>query len=234
MAHWKNALYSVTLLSLSTCWALAGPLDDAKAARDRGDAVTAFRLFKPLADSGLAEAQWQLGEMYFSGQGIGRDDAEATKWLRRSAEQGFGPAQRDLGLMYYLGRGAAKNSVQAEQWFKRAAGGGDVESAAMLGAMYDLGDGVPKNDTEGAKWDLVAARYGNSSAQYRLGQHYRDGNSIPQDKLRAYAWFDLAVAGIGEDAVRERDKLALAMTADQIVRAKQLVRSWTRGKDLAL
>ena len=42
-------------------------------------------------------AQWHLGNMYHSGDGVPRDRVEAAKWLRLSAEQGFGFAQGIAG-----------------------------------------------------------------------------------------------------------------------------------------
>ena len=48
--------------------AVAGPLEDALAARDRGDDATALRLIRPLADQGNAEAQYNLGIMYVTGR----------------------------------------------------------------------------------------------------------------------------------------------------------------------
>ncbi|MYK10945.1 MAG: sel1 repeat family protein, partial [Acidobacteriia bacterium] len=40
------------------------------------------------AQQGHAEAQHFLGLAYYEGQGVIRDDHEATIWFRRAAEQG--------------------------------------------------------------------------------------------------------------------------------------------------
>ena len=71
----------------------AGPLEDAVAAYKRGDYATAVRLFRPLAEQGLAQAQNNLGAMYASGHGMPRDDAEAVTWYRKAADQGYALAQ---------------------------------------------------------------------------------------------------------------------------------------------
>jgi hypothetical protein len=52
--------------------AVAGSLEDALAAHDRGDDAAALRLIRPLAGQGNAEAQYNLGNMYFMGQGVPR------------------------------------------------------------------------------------------------------------------------------------------------------------------
>ncbi len=58
------------------------------AAYQRGDYATAIRKFRPLAEQGNAEAQFNLGGMYRQGRGVPQDDAEAMKWYRKAAEQG--------------------------------------------------------------------------------------------------------------------------------------------------
>lgn len=44
---------------------------------------------KQRADQGVAEAQHNLGVMYFNGDGVRQDYAEALKWYRKAAEQGY-------------------------------------------------------------------------------------------------------------------------------------------------
>ncbi len=68
--------------------ALAGPLDDARTAIARGDYQTALRLVEPLADQGVAEAQYTLGLMYRDGRGVPRDFAAAYMWLTLAIAQG--------------------------------------------------------------------------------------------------------------------------------------------------
>ena len=77
--------------------------DEAVAAYQRGDYATAIRKFRPLAEQGDAETQFNLGIMYDHGQGFRRDDAEAVKWWRKAAEQGIAEAQFNLGGMYSNG-----------------------------------------------------------------------------------------------------------------------------------
>jgi TPR repeat protein len=73
--------------------ASAGPFEDAVAAYQRGDYAIAVRLWHLLAEQGDADAQFHLGVMYESGQGVLRSDAEAIKWYRKAAEQDDAVAQ---------------------------------------------------------------------------------------------------------------------------------------------
>ncbi len=60
--------------------------DEAVAAYRRGDYATALREWRPLAKQGNAKAQNNLGVMYYNGQGVPQDYAEAVKWWRKAAE----------------------------------------------------------------------------------------------------------------------------------------------------
>ncbi len=112
------ALFAGFTLGL-TAPAWAG-FDVGVAAYDRGDYATALREWRPLAEQGDANAQYNLGLMYRKGQGVSQDDAEAVGWWRKAAEQGNANAQYNLGLMYRKGQGVPQDEAQAYMWFKLA------------------------------------------------------------------------------------------------------------------
>ena len=62
----------------------------------RGDYQNAFKIWLPLAKSGVMEAQVNLGHMYIRGDGVKKDYAEAAKWYKKAAEQGYAEAQFNL------------------------------------------------------------------------------------------------------------------------------------------
>ena len=71
------------------------------AAAQSGDFATALREWKPLAEQGDASAQFNLGLMYYDGEGVPQNYKTAVKWYSLAAEQGYADAQFNLGLMYY-------------------------------------------------------------------------------------------------------------------------------------
>src|SRR5499427_2460187 len=107
----------------------AGPLEDALDAVERHDYATAIGLWRPLADQGEVDAQYNLGVMYDKGQGVTRDYALAVSWFRKAADQGFAPAQLSLGVMYENGWGVTQNHLRAHVWFSLAAARGDRDAA---------------------------------------------------------------------------------------------------------
>jgi len=81
-------------------------------------------IWKPLAEQGDANAQFNLGVMYDKGEGVPQDYKEATKWYRLTAEQGDASAQTKLGYMYDHGQGVLQDNVVAHMWYNLAAANG--------------------------------------------------------------------------------------------------------------
>ena len=85
-------------------------------AAQNGDFATALKEWKPLAEQGDAFAQYNLGVMYDTGDGVPQDYKEAVRWNRLAAEQGFEKAQYNLANRYYYGEGVIKDIVYAHMW----------------------------------------------------------------------------------------------------------------------
>ena len=59
----------------------------------------AVELFQKAADQGNADAQNNLGVMYYSGEGVPSDTAKAAEWFKKAAAQGNADAQANLDAM---------------------------------------------------------------------------------------------------------------------------------------
>src|SRR5579862_764330 len=109
----------------------ADQLDEGEDAANRGDYVTALRLMRPLADEGIADAQYDLGSMYSRGWGVTQDDVEAAKWFHKAAVQGDVNAQAILGMMYDQGRGVQQDYNEAAKLSRMAADQNNAAAQAM-------------------------------------------------------------------------------------------------------
>jgi uncharacterized protein len=69
----KAAFVAVVLSVSISAPVAAGPFEDGVAAYSRGDYATALRLWRPLADQGVADAQFNLGLMYEDSEGVPQD-----------------------------------------------------------------------------------------------------------------------------------------------------------------
>jgi hypothetical protein len=135
--------------------------------------------------------------------------------------------------MYAKGQGVRRDYTEAMQWFRRAADEGDASAQYNLGVMYAKGQGVRRDYIEAMRWYRKAADQGDASAQYNVGLMYANGQGVSKDYVQAHKWFNLAAARFPasgtesrEKAVRNRDRVAAKMTAEQLAEAQQLAREW--------
>ena len=171
--------------------------DAAYAALDKRNYNSALALARPLADAGDARAQSLVGQLYYRGRGVNRDDYQAANWFRRAAEQGEAAAQLYLGNMYAEGQGVPQDSAEAATWYRRAADQGFAQAQYNLGLWYANGEGGEQDNVTAHIWfNLAAARFPTTDARNR----------------------DLAV--------HNRDVIASRMTPAQLAEAQRLAREW--------
>lgn len=96
------------------------------------DYAAALEAWRPLAEQGVAEAQYGLGFMYESGWGVEQDYGEAFRWYHQAAQQGHVKAQYNLGMLYRNGRGVAQNDALGLYWIQTAADRGDERAENFL------------------------------------------------------------------------------------------------------
>ena len=126
------------LLAICLCWAMGC------GEKDTGQPYKIpppwrFEVAKTKAETGDAEAQFNLALMYNNGipEQLQKNDREAAKWYRKAAEQGHVEAQFNLGLMYDKGEGVRQDFKEAAKWFRKAAEQGHASAQYNLGVMYD-------------------------------------------------------------------------------------------------
>ena len=160
-------IISVVMLATS---AFAQDFQKGFEAYNAGDYATALQEWRPLAEQGVANAQYNLGVMYDNGEGVPQDYAEAVKWYLLSAEQGYAPAQKSLGDIFLFGRGVVNDYSKATKWYRLAAEQNHASAQKSLGANYEYGLGVPQNNVKAYMWYVIASLNGNQTAGEYLGQ----------------------------------------------------------------
>jgi len=91
-------------------------------AYDRADTRSALRIWLASAESGSAEAQNNVGEIYERGVGGQADYTAAATWYQKAASQGYSRAFVNLGALYEQGLGVEKDSLKALNLYRQAAG----------------------------------------------------------------------------------------------------------------
>jgi hypothetical protein len=151
----RTALAIVLLAGISL--PARADFDAGIAAYERGDYITAYREFRPLAMQGVSSAQYNLGLMYRDGAGVVKDYVEAVTWFRRAADQGIAEAQNKLGDMYNNGKGVPQNYPEAVNWYRKAAERGVASAQFNLAVKHFRGEGVPQDYVLAHMWSNLAA-----------------------------------------------------------------------------
>jgi cell division septation protein DedD len=113
----------------------------------RGDFAAAVAEWRPLADQGDSDAQYNLGQAYKMGRGVPADLHIAQTWYEKAAQQGHPQAAANLGLILFQS-GEKQRSIP---WLKMAANADDPR------AEYVLGTALFNGDIAGAGKDWVRA-----------------------------------------------------------------------------
>jgi TPR repeat protein len=150
----------------------------------------------PLAEQGDADAQYNLGNVYVTGEGVPKDGAEAAKWFRRLPIRDMPPHNitsascsaaagvcRRITPSLRSGTGSPPAKVTPMRQFNL--GVMHAEAQFNLGVMYEHGDGVSQNFAEAVNWYRLAAGQGNANGRFNLGVMYRDCKGVPKNSAEA-------------------------------------------------
>ena len=143
---------------------------------------------------GDAQALFNLGGRYFTGDGVPKDEAKAAEYYAKAADHGEAGAQAMLGWMYLSGRGVSKDEEKAIEWLQKAATQGNASAQSNLAAMYLHGNAVPRDDVKSFEWYEKAAAQGEPFAQNTLGWAYENGRGVTKDEAKAVEWYRKAAA----------------------------------------
>lgn len=124
-----NAVCFICATFLSVLLVLAGNVsansyNDGFIDAESGKYKSALSHWGPLADEGHPLAQFNVGLLYHSGDGVGQDEVEAIVWYKKSAENGYYKAQEYLAAGYAEGWfGLNKDVEKAKYWNDRIESG---------------------------------------------------------------------------------------------------------------
>src|SRR5947199_2095169 len=121
----------------------------------RGDFAAAVAEWRPLADRGDADAQYNLGQAYKLGRGVPADLHIAQTWYEKAAQQGHPQAAANLGLILFQ-NGEKQRAIP---WLKMAAEADDPR------AEYVLGTALFNGDIAGKDWPRAYALMSRAAAQ---------------------------------------------------------------------
>lgn len=186
---------------------------DVKAGVDawtQGDYDKAIGQWRPLANAGDADAQFNIGQAYKLGRGVPKDIPLALEWFRKAAEHGHLRASDNYGLLLFQ----AGRRDEALPYLRKSADRGEPRAQYILGTAMFNGEVVEKDWVTAYALMSRAASSGLAPASASLQQM---NNYIPADQRKK----GLALAATL--ASKNKATLAAATAADD-GRAKPVIR----------
>lgn len=132
----------------------------------KGDYDTAVDNWRPLAEKGDPDAQFNLGQAYRWGRGVPASLGAAQTWYERAAGQGQMDAQVILGLMLFQNG----DHPAGLRYLKAAAEKGEPRAMLVYGTALYNGDTVPQDAVLGYAYVSRAAAQGLQAAKDTLAQ----------------------------------------------------------------
>jgi hypothetical protein len=152
----RKRVYVMLLMTLVTVMAVAQTaqdlLNEANAKYEAGQMDAALELYTQAANKGLAEAQFQLGKMYYLGEGGAKDYSSASMWFKRAVRQRHAKAEYGLATCYMNGDGVPVNYDQALMYMRASALRGYVPAQRKLAELYSKGVLVEADSVEAKRW----------------------------------------------------------------------------------
>jgi TPR repeat protein len=190
-------------------------------AYNRGDYAGALQAWRPAAEKGDADAEYNVGQIYKLGRGVPVDMVEAEKWYRLAALQGHDLGEANYGMMLFE-NGKREAAVP---WLERAVAHGEPRAQYLLGVMLFNGDGVARNWVRAYALMLRASAGGLDAATRTLAQ--MDQHIPAADRQQAQALAQryaketraAAVPAVKSAPARQTPPVALAHAAKPTVTA---------------
>ena len=213
-------------------------------------AETSLTALQYAAEGGHPIAQWRLGRMYASGEGVARDDMRAFEYFSQvanahaedspSAPQAAIVANAFVALGRYYLSGIPNSKVKADPDRARemlsyaASYFGNADAQYDLARLYLKSPDASRDDFRyGARWLGLAAQKGQHQAQALLGQMLFNGDRLPRQAARGLMWLTLARDGAAADEawIKESYNRAFAKASDDDrASALQMLEHWVQGK----
>ena len=143
-----------------------------------------FDAIKQRAERGDADAQFNLGRIYYTGEGIEPNFNKAVYWYKKAALQGNANAQINLGNCY----DDNEDFDSAFYWNMKAAEQGNAMGQTNVGYYYRSGNGVEKDYAKAAYWFQKAADQGDAVGEQAIGACYLKGDGVVQDFAKGIEW----------------------------------------------
>ena len=226
------------------------PNDDARGAADppeSGNEAKTLTALQFAADQGHLAAQWKVGRMYASGDGVPQDDQRAFVYFSQitnthpdeppDTAQARIVANAFVALGHYYLKGIPNSAIAADasrarEMFAYAASHfGDADAQYQLGRLYL--DASPSDPQQAVRWFQLAATKGDCRAEAVLGDMLFQGQRVPRRAGRGLMWLTLSrdCAGPEETWIKPLyDNAFRRASDDERAMALVFLENWLEGR----
>ena len=202
----------------------------------------AVPLLKQAADSGIAEAQYNLGVTLEYGYGIEKNIDSAFYWYLKSADQGWNDGLYKMMMAHANGIGASQSNEKAFEYALACASNNDITCMFNVVGAYQDGLGTEKDLDKMLEWAIKIGKLETpenlmksgkiTSARLNLAYIYRDGRNVEKNLTESYAWFliyneskrDFSILQ-QQSVIKEIQELEKSLTDEQKEKAKSKAES---------
>jgi TPR repeat protein/energy-coupling factor transporter ATP-binding protein EcfA2 len=152
---------------------------------DNAQAMTLFQKAVKGNAADIADAEYQIGQMFENGEGEPQDTGKALDWYRKAAAAGSGDAEYRIAHAYYLGDHEPEDYAQAIDWYQKAIKDAAVSAAS---AAYNTGFIYLEGGNDVTQ-DVTSARASFAQA-LKLAQDDL-ANNADEPTMVQVAWYQL-------------------------------------------
>lgn len=160
------------------------------------DPLKGIDMYERSAKLGSAEAYLSLGNLYYGGDEVSKDDNKAFKYYEKAARLNSPDGKNNLGAFYYDGIGCNKDISKAMSLYTEAA---EMGSGGACYNLYKNFYGYANNNLididldKSKKYLLKAVDLGDIYAIIEIGNHYYSGSEIfEENKDQAFLYYKKA------------------------------------------
>ena len=128
---------------------------------------------RALAEKAIAQgylhADNLIGDMFYNGEGVAQDYAQAVLHYRRAADKGSFIGLRQLGYAYYHGHGLPEDVRLSAHYLQRAVEAGDKTGIPDLAWLYEGNDGIEQDLLKSYLLYKRGVEMGDARAHFELG-----------------------------------------------------------------
>lgn len=153
-----------------------------------GDYEKAFYWLSKAAKQGNAEAQADIGSLYYYGKGVKKDIKKAEEWFVKASQNDDPRAQNDLAMLYLESNSRDLRCNQMLELLNASAKKGYDLAYYNIGNFFSRGICVERSMSKAVDWWEKASHKGNAEAEFNLYVSYSNGSGVSMNQHTGYMY----------------------------------------------